>query len=104
MSTTFIITPERRAALHAIRDRLPGTAGRIQGQRILQAMQEHGSITTFEAMRYLDVFDPRPRVFELRRDGHNIGLAWDRAETEAGVIHRIGRYYLARDVTTEVSA
>lgn len=94
----YTASSEKIAALHAIRVSLPGTSGQVQRQRITAALQEHGSISTFEAMRYLDVFDPRPRVLELRREGHNIGLAWDRVETEAGVAHRIGRYFLARDV------
>lgn len=95
---------ERKRALLAILAQLPGTSGKVQRQRILRALQELGHLTTFEAMRFLDAFDPRPRVLELRREGHNIGLAWDRVETEAGVTHRIGRYYLARDVATEVTA
>ena len=94
----------RISALHAIRDSIPGTSGKVQQLRLLTAIQTLGSVTTFEAMRNLDVFDPRPRKLELVRAGHPIQLTWDRTETEAGTVHRIGRYYLARDVTQGVSA
>ncbi|WP_233584698.1 helix-turn-helix domain-containing protein [Aquabacterium soli] len=104
MSAAFIITPERRAALHAIRDSIPGCERSSQKQRILTAIQQLGSVTTFECMRHLDCYDPRPRKLELVQDGHPIMLAWDRMATESGTLHRVGRYYLARDMATEVTA
>lgn len=86
----------RKAALNCIRDQIPGHHGAAQQMRLLAALQQLGSVTTFEAMRYLDVYDPRPRKLELVRKGYPVQLAWDRMETEAGVTHRVGRYYLAR--------
>jgi hypothetical protein len=87
---------ERRLALECIRQEIQGTARASQQQRILTAIQRLGSVTTFECMRYLDCYDPRPRKLELVRAGHPIELAWDRMETEAGVVHRVGRYFMAR--------
>jgi hypothetical protein len=58
-------------------------------------MFELGSITTFEAMRFLDVFDPRPRIHELRHtDGHPIRTTMRAGQTESGVVHRVGVYAL----------
>lgn len=46
-------------------------------------------------MRYLDIYDPRPRIFELRRRcGFCIRTATRREQTEARVFHRIGVYSL----------
>lgn len=84
----------RQHKLAGILRRLPGNDAVTQRARLMAAMQETGHITTFEAMRTLDVFDPRPRIFELRGAGHAITTATRIEETEAGVPHRIGVYFL----------
>ena len=99
MKNAFIVPIERRTALDAIRTNIPGDEGKAQQRRILAAIQTLGSVTTFEAMRFLDVYDPRPRKLELVRQGYPIQLAWDRMETEAGVVHRVGRYFMSRQMT-----
>lgn len=100
----YAASPEKIAALHAIRDSIPGTASACQRTRLLTAIQTLGSVTVFEAQRCLDIADPRPRKLELVREGHPIQLAWARTETEAGVLHRVGSYFLARDAAQEVTA
>ena len=52
-------------ALYLVRDRHPGVSSEVQCVRIRAALSQF-SITTFEAMRYLDVYDPRARVMQLR--------------------------------------
>jgi hypothetical protein len=79
-------SPEKRRAL-------PGTSCAQQRARILAALQI-GRVNTFELMRILDCFDPRPRVLELRAQGHLITLHWAYIETEQGQTHRIGQYAL----------
>lgn len=96
MNDHFHTPPERIAALHAIRDRNKGEASATQRARLLDALQTMGHVTTFEAMRYLDIFDPRPRKLELVRDGHRIITTRRRAETESGERHSIGVYSLQR--------
>jgi hypothetical protein len=52
-------------------------------------------VSTFEAMRYLDIYDPRPRVHELRhRFGYKIKTVWQTVITESGQKHRVGLYVL----------
>jgi hypothetical protein len=92
----FHTPPERIAALHAIRDRNKGEASATQRNRLLDALQTLGHVTTFEAMRYLDIFDPRPRKLELVREGHEIVTTRRSAETESGERHSIGVYSLAK--------
>lgn len=89
------IEPEnRREVLQSILARFPGNNAATQRTRMLAAMKETGHVTTLESMRLLDVYDPRPRVFELRRDGNHIQTVVTKAETESGVLHRIGLYFL----------
>lgn len=90
------VPPDRLAALHTVRDRHIGTATTTQRARLLDALQTLGHVTTFEAMRHLDIFDPRPRKLELVRDGHTIITLRRTVATEAGVKHRIGVYVMAR--------
>jgi hypothetical protein len=85
---------QRRTALRSILLRHPGNNTAAQRQRLLAAMEEIHNITTFEAMRYLDVYDPRPRILELRRAGHSIATVIKRERTECNVLHRIGLYFL----------
>lgn len=65
-----------------------------QRQRLAKALIKLGSVTTFEAMRFLDIYDPRPRKLELLAQGFDIALMWDTTITEDGSKHRIGRYVL----------
>ena len=88
--------PSRVAALHAIRDRHAGQAGAVQCARLLEAMQALGSVTTVEASRYLDVYDPPARKLNLVKAGHGILMTWDRGRTESGEVHRVGRYSLVK--------
>ena len=61
MTAPHNITPERVAALHAIRDRHRGDACATQAARLLDALESLQHITTYEASRCLDLYDPRAR-------------------------------------------
>lgn len=85
----------RQQKLAAILRRLPGNDCATQRARLMAAMQELGYVTAFEAMRVLDIFDPRPRVHELRhKHGAPITTATRIEQTESGALHRIGVYFL----------
>lgn len=90
------IDPARLEALHTIRARYQGDASAPQKARLLEAMQSLGHCTTFEASRYLDIYDPRARKLNLVKDGHAILTTWRTVETESGELHRVGVYSLAR--------
>lgn len=87
---------DRIAALRTILAEIPGNSSAAQRARLLAAMQQTGHITTFEAMRFLDVYDPRPRKLELLAEGHSIMLSWRHVPTESGRPHRVGVYYIGR--------
>ena len=84
---------EKKAALEAIRAQSKGTASRAQADRLLDALGRFG-ITTFEAMRYLDVYHCPARVLQLRKRGHKVITHWQTVLTEAGEKHRVGLYIL----------
>ena len=86
-------SPEKKAALEAIRDEFKGTASHSQAARLLEALSRY-SITTYEAMRHLDVYHCPARILQLRKRGHNIITHWQTVVTEAGVRHRVGLYVL----------
>ncbi|MGY6154119.1 helix-turn-helix domain-containing protein [Paraburkholderia graminis] len=88
-------SPDREAALKEILSKIPGDDCASQRARMLSAMCETGSITTFEAMRLLDVYDPRPRIFELRAAGHEITTLRRHEQTESGAAHYVGVYVLS---------
>lgn len=86
--------PHKLAELERIREAIPGNSTAVQCERLREALSRH-SVTTYEAMRHLDVYDPRARVMQLRRMGHRIDTHWTRCTTECGATHRIGVYVTA---------
>jgi Helix-turn-helix domain len=67
-----------------------------QCARLLARLRK-GPITTFEAMRKLDVYHCPARVLQLRKRGHHIDTVWTRVVTEANVAHRVGQYILVKE-------
>ncbi len=61
-----------------------------QRRRLITYLVEHGSISTIEARRALDIMSPASRVMELRRQGHAIVRRYDAQ-------HGCGRYHLLPD-------
>lgn len=91
-------TPDagREAALHAIREARAGLDAPTQRQRLLDALQSLGSVSTFEASRCLDIYHPPARAKELRQDGHRITTIRRPVQTEFGERHWVGVYILDR--------
>lgn len=90
-------------ALKSLRTQFTGVDAVSQCHLLLEALRLF-TITTFEASRYLDIYDPRRRIKDLRDRGHAIDTLKFVTETEAGVKHRIGRYLLVREAGQEVAA
>lgn len=88
--------PERIAALEAIRDRHRGVGTTTEAARLLEALQALAHVTTFEASRYLDLYDPRARKLNLVQQGHKVLTTWRTVQTECGERHRVGVYSLVR--------
>lgn len=97
----FETSAEKRTGLESLRDAMPGNSVRTQEARMLAALAQW-QITTFEASRFLDIYDPRARVMALRNQGRLIVLNWVHVPTECGRLHRIGAYSLVKGRSAEV--
>jgi hypothetical protein len=87
-------SPERKAALEAIRAQFKGTDGGTQRAVLLEALQTLPSVSTYEARRELDIYYPPSRIKELRDEGYHIETYRQLVTTEAGVDHSVGVYVL----------
>lgn len=87
------IPPHKEVAFQEINRQFSGNSVKEQCARFLQALRKF-SVNTFEASRYLSIYDPRARIFELRAKGHEIKTIWQVIEAENGVKHRVGNYVL----------
>jgi len=85
---------ERIVLLRDILRTIPGNSIEAQRNRLMVAMQRQGYVTTFEASRYLDCYDPRARIHELRNKGQAINTMLRQEQTESGEYHRVGVYFL----------
>jgi hypothetical protein len=84
--------------LAAILHRILGNDSYAQRSSLMETMRKTGYITLHEAMRVLDVYDPRPRIHELYyKHGAAIMTATFIEQTEAGVSHKIGVHFLTND-------
>lgn len=85
---------ERAVALADILRTMPGNGSEIQRHRMLTAMQRLGSVTSYEGSRFLDCYDPRARVYELRLVGHRIKTVTRAMPTDSGALRHVGVYVL----------
>ena len=63
-----------------------------QNERVLDRLRR-GPVTSCELIRDLDIIRPSARIYDLRKDGHQIVTAWDWDRVN-GTDHRVGRYVL----------
>ena len=78
---------------------MPGNDSETQRNRMLTAMQHLGSVTSFEGSRFLDCYDPRARIYELRLAGYRVATITRAMPTESGVLHYVGVYVLEGPAT-----
>ncbi len=99
-AASVLVTPyEKTSVLEAIRSKHVGNDCGSQCKRLLEALQKF-AITTFEAMRLLDVYYAPARIKELRDDGYKIVTHWQTVITESGQKHRVGLYVLQSSEVT----
>lgn len=94
------LPPLREAAFKELNMNFNGNSAKEQRERLLQALRKF-AITTFEASRFLSIYDPRARICELRSEGHEIRTVWETIEAENGVLHRVGKYVLCSGGSNE---
>jgi hypothetical protein len=73
----------------------------VQRQRLLAALRNRkGGMSSLEIRKELDILHHAGRIMELRKTGHNILTNWVYEPTDAGEMHRIGKYVLIKEVTS----
>jgi hypothetical protein len=92
-------SPEKKAALEAIRAEFKGNDSATQRTRLMEAFRRGWAVSTFEAMRYLDIYFPPARIRELRNLGEKIKTYWINIATESGERHNIDLYVLESGVS-----
>ena len=75
-----------------------------QRRRMLKAFELLGTVTTFEFMRKLDIYDPTARKAELLKLGYDIICIKRKVQTESGEWHRVGHYTLKGLLVSGVAA
>jgi hypothetical protein len=96
-------SPEKKAALEAIKGEFKGTDSETQRTRIIETLRRVGALTTYEARRYLDIYFPPAFAKELRDQGKRITTHWQQITTETGDLHRVGLYVLESGVRHEAA-
>nr|WP_282966356.1 helix-turn-helix domain-containing protein [Burkholderia vietnamiensis] len=81
-------------SFNCIIDNWPDNTAAHQRARLLEAMRVHAGVTTLEAIRFLDIIDPRARIVELRKEGYRIKTSWAHQRSECGRPHSVGLYSL----------
>ncbi|MFT4503166.1 helix-turn-helix domain-containing protein [Caballeronia sp. 15711] len=90
------ISPSDVQIFNRIIAQWPVNTAAHQRARLLAAMRLRDGVTTLEAVRFLDIVDPRARVVELRREGYRINTSWVIQPSEAGRLHSVGLYRISR--------
>lgn len=91
----------KRAHYATLLKRYSGNHAGAQTVRLCNALKT-ASVTSYDARKYLDVYDVPARIMELRKLGYQIETLRVAQETDAGVLHRrIGLYVLRAEVSHE---
>jgi hypothetical protein len=72
----------------------PSISKEAQRERLLNALREHGEISTDDCRSVYHSMSPASRVMELRKQGHSIDTVFRHVEDSHGVVHRMGVYAL----------
>ena len=83
--------------MYVIKNREGGMKMRItQRQKIVDYMQEFGSITSWEAYRDLGITQFATRVKELREKGYLFKTKWENKKNQEGKKIKFKRFYLLK--------
>lgn len=65
-----------------------------QAQRVLDYIEQFGSITQYEAMKDLGIMRLASRVSELKKKGHSIRREMIKVKNRFGEENQVARYYM----------
>ena len=67
-----------------------------QDKIVLWHMTKHKYITSFKAFELYGITRLSAKIYNLRQDGHKIGMAWEESVNRYGVPVRYGRYFIEK--------
>lgn len=73
-----------------------GNSANAQRQRLLEALRNQ-PMNTVQIRRELDILGVAPRVFELKKAGHEIVTHREYVPTDCGKLHYVGLYQLVKE-------
>lgn len=76
-------------------DTLDAPCTRTQNREILKHLEKGGTVTQTEAYHLFGCTRLSGRIFDLRKDGHDIQARWESGVNRLGHLSRWKRYYLA---------
>lgn len=68
-----------------------------QAQRVIKYIEDHGSITQFDAMNLLGVMRLASRISELKKQGYEIESKVEKVKNRFGETCHVKRYRLGGD-------
>ncbi|MBP0633186.1 MULTISPECIES: helix-turn-helix domain-containing protein [unclassified Cupriavidus] len=92
--TTALKTASRDGRLAEIAKLARGNHHTTQTQRLAIALKELQAVSTYECRKFLDIYCPPARKFDLVQQGFKIETHWQTVRVESGQMHRVGVYVL----------
>ena len=95
LPTTAVGVPtSRNRRLTEIAKLARGNHHTTQTQRLAAALKEFQAVSTHECRKFLDIYCPPARKFDLVQQGFKIETHWQTVLMESGQEHRVGVYVL----------
>ncbi|MGN5476373.1 helix-turn-helix domain-containing protein [Cupriavidus basilensis] len=92
--TTVVKTTSRDRRLTEIAKLACGNHHSTHTQRLATALKELHAVSTYECRKFLDIYCPPARKFDLVQQGPKIETHWQTVRVESGQMHRVGVYVL----------
>ena len=67
-----------------------------QDKIVLWHMTKHKSITSMDAFSMYGITRLSAKIYNLRQDGHKIGMVWEESVNRYGVPVRFGKYFIEK--------
>ena len=67
-----------------------------QDKIVLWHMTKHKYITSIQAFSLYGITRLSARIYNLRQDGHKIGMVWEESVNRYGMPVRYGRYFIEK--------
>lgn len=87
---------EQQAAFQTKQINHTGNSTNAQRQRLLEALRNQ-PMNTLQIRRELDILGVAPRIFELKKAGHEIVTQRQHMPTDCGKMHSVALYVLVKE-------